>query len=57
MRITGCISTRKPPPTQRAAIHRQMRDAFYVDVDDWKAEVYAQARDAALRALVPLATP
>ncbi len=42
---------------QRAAIRKQVRDAFYVDADDWKAAVIVQARDAALRALGPLAGP
>ncbi len=45
------------PAAQRAAIRKQVRDAFYVDADDWKAAVIVQARDAALRALGPLAGP
>ena len=36
---------------QRAAIKKQIRDAFYCDADDWKAMVYAQARVATLNAL------
>jgi predicted deacylase len=40
---------------QRAEIGKQMRDAFYVDTDEWKEQVYAQARAAALAALAPLA--
>jgi hypothetical protein len=39
----------------RSAISRQMRDAFYVDADDWKEQVYAQTRVAALGALTRLA--
>jgi uncharacterized protein DUF2817 len=39
------------PPTNGPAIRRQMRDAFYVDAADWKEQVYAQARDAALMAV------
>ena len=35
----------------RAAIKRQMRDAFYIEREDWKAMVYAQARVAVLQAL------
>ena len=40
---------------QRTAIKRQARDAFYCDADDWKAMVYAQARDASLKAVAQLA--
>lgn len=39
----------------RARIKRTIRDAFYVDADDWKVQVCRQARDAALAALPPLA--
>jgi hypothetical protein len=42
-------------PALRSAINRQMRDAFYVDADDWKEQVYAQTRDASLAALARLA--
>jgi Protein of unknown function (DUF2817) len=38
-----------------AAIRRQMRDAFYIDAEDWKAQVLAQARSAALTAVTRLA--
>jgi hypothetical protein len=40
----------------RAAIRRQVREAFYVDADDWKEQVYAQARVAALAAVARLAS-
>lgn len=40
---------------QRAAILRQIRDAFYVDTPAWKAMVFGQARAAALQALSALA--
>jgi hypothetical protein len=43
------------PEAQRAAIRRQMRDAFYVEDADWKERVYAQAFDAAQKALSHLA--
>jgi len=43
------------PAGLRATIRRQMRDAFYIDADDWKAQVLAQARTAALAALARLA--
>jgi hypothetical protein len=39
------------PADLRATIQRQMREAFYVDTDEWKAQVYAQAREAAQAAL------
>ena len=51
---TGCTIIRKRSAALRAAIRQQMRDAFYVDADDWKEQVYAQARDAALKALAHL---
>jgi hypothetical protein len=45
----------------RAAIKRQVRDAFYVDTDEWKERIVAQGVDAALGALrglgAPLAAP
>jgi hypothetical protein len=42
------------PDSQRTAIRRQLRDAFYVDEDDWKERVYGQARDAAMKAVARL---
>ncbi len=45
------------PAPQRAAIKRALRDAFYVDADDWKSMVVAQAKDACLQALAALAPP
>ena len=41
---------------QRAAVARRMRDTFYVDSDDWKTTVYAQARSASLVAIARLAS-
>ena len=38
-------------------IKRQLRDAFYVDADDWKAQVLEQAREVLDQALDGLATP
>jgi len=35
----------------RAAIKKQLRDAFYVDADDWKEKIVAQGVDAARGAL------
>ena len=43
------------PRAQREEIKRQMRDAFYIDSDDWKALVYTQARSACLMAVTRLA--
>lgn len=42
------------PADVRAAIKRELRDAFYQDADDWKAMVYAQARENAYHALAGL---
>ncbi|MCW7539038.1 M14 family metallopeptidase [Aquabacterium sp. A7-Y] len=39
------------PPEQARAIKQQLREAFYVEADDWKAQLVAQAREAALQAL------
>ena len=38
----------------RASIKQQLRDAFYVDADDWKQQVVEQAREAAFQALAGL---
>ena len=49
---SGCANHPEAPDALRAAIKRQMRDAFYVDADDWKAQVYApgaRARRCAAR--------
>ena len=46
---------RGEPPPQRDAIKRALRDAFYVDTDEWRGMVYGQARVAALQALRGLA--
>jgi len=43
------------PEAMRTAIKRQIRDAFYCDADDWKAMVYAQAREASVQAIARLA--
>ena len=42
------------PQDQRAAIKRQVRDAFYQEADDWKTMVYAQARVGVQQALAGL---
>jgi hypothetical protein len=39
------------PAAQRQEIKRLFRDMFYVDADDWKTMVYAQAAEAALKAV------
>jgi hypothetical protein len=43
------------PVEQRQAIKRQMRDAFYVDTDEWKQQVLDQALDATRQAINGLA--
>ena len=43
------------PAALRAAIGWQMREAFYVEADDWKETVVAQARAAAMQAIAQLA--
>ena len=43
------------PQAQRAAIKRALRDAFYIDADDWKTMVVAQAQAACLQAIAGLA--
>jgi hypothetical protein len=42
------------PPEQARAIKRQIRDAFYIDTPAWKAQLLAQAREAAQQALAGL---
>jgi len=42
-------------PAQRRDIKRDLRDAFYVDADDWKTRVVEQARAACLQAIAALA--
>lgn len=39
------------PVGLRAAIQRRMKDAFYVDTDDWRAQVVVQARQAMFQAV------
>jgi len=43
------------PDALRPPIRQQMRDAFYVDADDWKEQVFSQARSAALLTVERLA--
>lgn len=38
-------------PVQAAAIKQQMRDAFYVDSDEWKQQLLSQAGEATAQAL------
>ncbi|MFO1327207.1 MAG: M14 family metallopeptidase [Rubrivivax sp.] len=44
------------PAATRESIARQLRDAFFVDRDDWKAMVLGQSRVAVLQALRGLCT-
>jgi hypothetical protein len=45
------------PAAQQQRIKRQLRDAFYVDADDWKRLILEQARTVLGQTLVGLATP
>jgi predicted deacylase len=45
----------RAPAALQAEIRQRMRDAFYIDAHDWKEQVYAQGRDAALVAIRELA--
>ncbi len=42
------------PAAQRAELKRQIRDAFYTDTDEWKAQIVEQADQAAQQALAGL---
>jgi hypothetical protein len=44
------------PAPVREGIRRALRDAFFIDTDEWKGMVYGQARVALLQALAGLAT-
>ena len=39
------------PSELRAAIKQRMLAAFYVDTDEWKAQIVAQARQAMFQAV------
>ncbi len=43
------------PEAQRAEIKRGLREAFYIDDDEWKTTVFAQAQAACLQAVAALA--
>jgi hypothetical protein len=43
------------PQEQGATIKRALRDAFYIDADDWKTMIVAQAQAASLQAITALA--
>ncbi|UUY09795.1 M14 family metallopeptidase [Pseudomonas sp. J452] len=45
------------PAAQSGRIKRQLRDAFYVDADDWKQQVLAQGREVLEQTLAGLASP
>lgn len=42
-------------PDRRAEIKRALRDAFYIDADDWKTMVVAQAKEVCRQAVAALA--
>jgi hypothetical protein len=39
------------PAEQRQTIKQQIRDAFYVDTDAWRAQIVAQARQTLFQAV------
>jgi hypothetical protein len=43
------------PAALAARIKQQMKDAFYTDTDEWKAQVLRQAREALFQAADGLA--
>jgi hypothetical protein len=43
------------PAAQRQEIKERMRNVFYIESNDWKTQVYAQARSACLMAVTRLA--
>ena len=43
------------PQAQRLTIKRAMREAFFIDADDWKTMVFMQAQAACLQAIAALA--
>jgi hypothetical protein len=45
------------PAEQQAAIKRQMMNAFYVDTDEWREQIVAQARQAMFQTVDGLNTP
>jgi hypothetical protein len=45
------------PPGLQAAIKQQVMDAFYVDTDEWRAQIVAQARQAMLQTVDGLGAP
>ena len=42
--------------TKRATIKRAVRDAFYIETDDWKGRVLGQSRTAVLQAVLALSS-
>jgi hypothetical protein len=49
------LRNQRTRPPQHAAIKQALRDAFFIDTDEWKGMVYGQARVAVLQALRGLA--
>ena len=47
---------RDAPPALAVQIKQQMRDAFYVDTDEWKNQIIRQARQSLFQAADGLAT-
>jgi hypothetical protein len=45
------------PAAQRAAIKQRMMEAFYVDTDEWRTQIVAQARQAMFQTVDGLNAP
>jgi hypothetical protein len=55
LRADQWLANQRERPPQHAAIKQALRDAFFVDTDEWKGMVYGQARVAVVQALRGLA--
>ncbi len=45
------LHPQQAPPAAAAAIRQQLKDAFYMNTDDWKGQVIAQTRQAMFQAI------
>jgi hypothetical protein len=55
LRADQWLANQRERPPHHVAIKQALRDAFFVDTDEWKGMVYGQARVAVLQALRGLA--
>jgi len=51
LRADQWLANQRERPPQHGAIKQALREAFFVDTDEWKGMVYGQARVAVLQAL------